>query len=234
MTNIFISHTADDKEIARKLAEQIRDAGAMVWLADEKLLPGDSIANEISKAIQASDAMLLLVSGDHSTKRWLSAEVATAMAQGKRILPVILDKTAELPILLRDKLYLDLSINPDFGAAAQKIIQSLSRPIDEVKDLAIQSQRIEAERAQLEREQQQFAMLKELREVEIRSMTFSAMFVVICLSAAVLLYVLERRPNGFDFLWTIIGILIGAATVEVGHYLRSKIQIKNLEREVRQ
>lgn len=234
MANIFISHSATDKAIARKLADQLRDAGAVVWLDDEELLPGDSIANEITKAIQASDAMLLLVSSDHSKKRWLSAEVATAMAQGKRILPVILNKSAELPLLLRDKLYLDLSITPDFSDAAQKIVQSLLRPIDREKDLAIQSQRIEAERAQLEREQRQLAMQKERREVEIRSMTFSAMFVFICLSAAALFYVLEKRPNGFDFLWTIIGILVGAATVEVGHYLRSKIQIKNLEREVRQ
>lgn len=234
MTSIFLSHSVEDKESARKLSTQLTKAGASVWLDEEQLLPGDSIASEISKAIQAADAVVFLVSGKDSKNRWLPSEVATAMAQGKKILPVILDKSAELPILLQDRRYLDLSGIQDFGVAATQIVQSLSRPVDEYHELTFRTQRIEAELAQLERSQQQFVLIKERREAEIRSMTFSVMFVVLCLSAAVMFYLLERKPNGFDFLWSVIGILIGAAAAEVGHYFRSKIQIKSLKREVRQ
>jgi hypothetical protein len=234
MTTIFISHSAEDKNTARELSHQLGKVGAKVWLDEEQLLPGDSIAGEISKAIDASDAVLFLISGAYSKNRWLSSEVATALAYGKKIVPVVLDQKAEVPILLQDRLYLDLSREPDLGVAAQKIVQSLSRPLEEEGELAFRTERIQVEREQLEREQQQLALLKEKREVEIRSMTFSAMFVFMCLAAASLFYFLERKPGEFSFLGSVIGTLIGAATAEVGHYFRSRIQIKNLNRGVKQ
>jgi hypothetical protein len=232
MTTIFISHSAKDKDIARALSSHLVEAGAKVWLDEEQLMPGDSIAGEISKAIDASDAVLFLISGDNSKNRWLSSEMATAIAHGKKVFPLVLDAKAEVPILLRDRLYLDLSHQPDLGVVARKIVQSLSRPLDEERAVAFRTEQVLAEREQLEREQQQLALLKEKREVEIRSKTFSLMFVAICIAAAFLFYFLERKPGEFNFFWSVIGILGGAATVEVGHYFRSKIQIKHLDREV--
>lgn len=234
MTTIFISHSAEDKDIARTLSSYLGAAGAKVWLDEEQLMPGDSIAGEISKAIDASDAVLFLISGENSKNRWLSSEIATALAHGKKIFPLVLDPRADVPILLRDRLYLDLSHQPDLGVVARKIVQSLSRPLDEEKAVAFRTERVLAEREQLEREQQQLALLKERREVEIRSKTFSLMFVAICIAAAFLFYFLERKPGEFNFLWSAIGILVGAATAEVGHYFRSRIQLKHLDREVQQ
>lgn len=234
MTTIFISHSADVKDTARELSNQLGEAGARVWFDEEQLVPGDSIAGEISKAIDASDAVLFLISGARSKNRWLSSEVATALAHGKKIVPVVTDSKAEVPLLLRDRLYLDLSRQPDLGAAARKVMQAISRPLEEEKEVAFRTERIQAEREQLEQEQKQLALLKEKREVEIRSMTFSAMFVAMCIAGAFLFYFLERKPGEFNFLWSVIGILVGAATAEVGHYFRSKIQIKALDREAQQ
>lgn len=77
MTTIFISHSAEDKGIARKLSSHLGEAGAKVWLDEEQIMLGDSIAGEISKAINA----LFLISGEKSKNRWLSSEVATALGR---------------------------------------------------------------------------------------------------------------------------------------------------------
>lgn len=234
MTTIFISHSTHDRETARALSNQLREAGAHVWLDEERLMPGDSIAGEISKAIEASDAVLFLISGAFSKNRWLSSEVATALAHGKKIVPVVTDSKAEVPLLLRDRVYLDISLQPDLNVAARKIMAAISRPLEEEREIEFRTERIKFEREQLEQEQKQLAMLKEKREAEIRSNTFSAIFVAMCMGAAFFFYFLERGQDEFSFPWSAIGVLVGAVAVEVGHYFRSKILIKALDGEAQQ
>lgn len=233
MTTIFISHSAEDKDIAREFSRHLEEAGVNTWLDEEQLVPGDSIAGEISRAIDAADAVLFLLSDASTQNRWLLSEIAAALAHGKKVIPVVLDPKAKVPLLLRDRRYLDFYQQPDVGIAVKKVLQSLSRPLDEEGALTFRTERLQEEREQLVREQQQLALLKERREVEIRSMTFSVIFVVIFIAAAFLFYFLERRPGDFNFLWLVVGILVGAAAVELGHYFRSRIQIKSFDREVR-
>lgn len=233
MTTIFISHSGEDNDIAREFSRQLEEAGVSIWLDEKQLVPGDSIAGEISRAIDVADAVLILLSDASTKSRWLLSEIAVALAHGKKVIPVVLDPKAEVPLLLRDRKHLDYYRQPDVGIAVKKILQSLSRPLDEEEALTFRTERLQEEREQLIREQQQLALLKERREVEIRSMTFSVVFVFIFSAAAFLFYFLERRPGEFNFLWLALGILVGAAAVELGHYFRSRIQIKSFDREAR-
>lgn len=232
MKTIFISYSAEDKEIVRALSGHLGEVGAKVWLAEEQLMPGDSIADEISKAIDASDAVLFLISGSTSKNRWLSSEMATAIAHRKRVIPLVLDKNAEVPILLQDRFYLDLSHQPDFGVVANKIMQSLSRPFDEERAIALRKERVLAEREQLERKKQQLALLKENNEVEIRSEIFSLMLIAIYIAVAFLFYLLGQKLGGFHFLWLPIAISVGALIVRIHDYFRRNI--KHRDRDVKQ
>jgi hypothetical protein len=49
--SVFLSHSHADKSFARRLAEDLRSAGAQVWIDEAEIQLGDSLINKISAAI---------------------------------------------------------------------------------------------------------------------------------------------------------------------------------------
>ena len=58
-TLVFLSHSADDAEAAKKLGALLRDAGIDVWLDMERLKPGDLWMPKIESAIDEADALIV-------------------------------------------------------------------------------------------------------------------------------------------------------------------------------
>ncbi|MGA2052604.1 MAG: toll/interleukin-1 receptor domain-containing protein [Opitutales bacterium] len=59
---VFLSHSAETTDLAQEAAKTLREQGLDVWLAEEKILPGDNYAALIAKALESSDAMVVLLS----------------------------------------------------------------------------------------------------------------------------------------------------------------------------
>jgi hypothetical protein len=59
---VFLSHSAETTDLAQEAAKTLREQGLDVWLAEEKVLPGDNYAALIAKALESSDAMVVLLS----------------------------------------------------------------------------------------------------------------------------------------------------------------------------
>jgi len=74
----FISHSSQDKEFVEKLNEYLRLNGVHVWYAPEDLLPGDKIYDQIKKAIESFDKLLLVLSEDSIKSNWVIAEILNA------------------------------------------------------------------------------------------------------------------------------------------------------------
>ena len=109
MRDVFISHSRADNPIAHRLTDDLRDAGLTVWI-DEKVQPGQNWAATISEAIDSSKNILILLS-EHSAKSdWVRSEAALAFSKKeKRVIPVLLSRNADIPIILRSLQSLDLS-----------------------------------------------------------------------------------------------------------------------------
>lgn len=74
----FISHSSKDKAFVEKLNEYLRLNGVHVWYAPEDLLPGDKIYEQIKRAIESFDKLLLVLSEESIKSNWVITEILNA------------------------------------------------------------------------------------------------------------------------------------------------------------
>src|SRR5438874_387477 len=60
--DVFISHASQDKAIADNACASLEAHGIRCWIAPRDVQPGRSFAGEITRAIEASKAMVLIFS----------------------------------------------------------------------------------------------------------------------------------------------------------------------------
>jgi len=76
----FISYSSADELFANPLHSRLREAGVPVWFAPEDVRGGDKLYDQIDRAIQTHDRLLLVLS-EHSMKsQWVSTEIRRALA----------------------------------------------------------------------------------------------------------------------------------------------------------
>jgi hypothetical protein len=116
---VFISYAQADKEIARRIADELRSSGLRVWFDEWELKPGDSIASRIDQAVSTSDMLLVLLSPRSIESRWVQSELNAALSRELKsravtVIPALIEE-CEIPPLLADRLYLDLRSNLERG-----------------------------------------------------------------------------------------------------------------------
>ena len=101
---VFISHAQADEKIARELRAQLAEAGVKVWLADEEVLLGENLSLEVGKALERSEAMVVLLSPAAIESKNVCSEIAYAFASPRfegRLLPVVVKPTKDIPWFLK-------------------------------------------------------------------------------------------------------------------------------------
>lgn len=74
--DVFISHASEDKEdVARPLAEALRENGLSVWYDEFELKIGDSLRRNIDKGIANSNFGVVVISRDFISKGWTNYEL---------------------------------------------------------------------------------------------------------------------------------------------------------------
>ena len=66
--DVFLSHSAKDKPVARDLAERLREAGLTVWFDEWEIRPGDSIPSKIEEGLENALIGLRAAVGLHICK----------------------------------------------------------------------------------------------------------------------------------------------------------------------
>ena len=84
----FISYSTKDEEFARRLHARMRQAELRVWFAPEDVRGGKKLYEQIDRAIQLHDRLLLVLS-EHSMKsEWVMTEIRrarkTEVKEGRR------------------------------------------------------------------------------------------------------------------------------------------------------
>src|SRR2546423_1671211 len=62
LLRIFLCHSSGDKPAVRELHKRLVTAGFEPWLDEERLLPGQRWRDEIPRAVQASDLVIVCLS----------------------------------------------------------------------------------------------------------------------------------------------------------------------------
>lgn len=116
---LFISHSSMDKPFARLLATDLAEAGHSPWLDEWEIKIGESIPGSISRALQESDFVLVLLSNNSVESSWVQQEWYTKywdeIAEKKvKILPILIEE-CNIPELLKTKKYADFREEYDRG-----------------------------------------------------------------------------------------------------------------------
>src|SRR6478672_8678107 len=91
MSHVFISYARSDEDLAREIADGLREAGYEVW-RDDELPPHRSYADVIEERINAAQAVVVLWSAEAAKSQWVRAEADSARAS-LRLVQVTLDGT---------------------------------------------------------------------------------------------------------------------------------------------
>jgi uncharacterized membrane protein len=88
-TLAFISYSREDSEFALRLAQDLKTAGARVWLDQLDIKPGVPWDNAIESALSDSPQMLLVLSPSSAKSDNVRNEISYALEAGKVIIPVL-------------------------------------------------------------------------------------------------------------------------------------------------
>jgi hypothetical protein len=115
----FISYSWQDKEFAATLHDDLQDVGIRCWLDEKELRAGDRLTDQIDRAIQAHDKVLLVLSQASVRSAWVTVELQNALRleQERR-------KTVLFPLRL-DQRALEMS-GPEFDQLREKYIADFS------------------------------------------------------------------------------------------------------------
>jgi len=84
----FISYSTRDEEFARRLYSRMRDEKLRVWFAPEEMKGGQKLYEQIERAIQLHDRLLLVLSESSMQSEWVINEIQrareTEMKEGRR------------------------------------------------------------------------------------------------------------------------------------------------------
>lgn len=89
---VYISHSAQDRDIAQRLGVELQRAGIPTWNPDNAILPGDNWAEATSRALESSDIMVALFSSSGDDAFNVRRDAQFAMTSGNyrgRIVPVL-------------------------------------------------------------------------------------------------------------------------------------------------
>ena len=140
-SSCFISYSWGDKEFAAQLYDDLQSVGVRCWLDFKELKTGDLIPQQLDRAIQAHDKVLLVLSGGSVTSAWVRTEVANALRMERAR-----QKTVLFPIRLDDAVFKVEGV-PELAQLKEKYIIDFSNWQDKhlyqrsfsklVRDLAI-------------------------------------------------------------------------------------------------
>ena len=132
---VFISHAYTDDPFVRKVAAGLEKVGFEVWDATREILPGDNWADKVARALEESEAMVVLLTPDALRSNWVSWEIQYALGEQRyrnRLISVIVGDPEELPEedipwILRRLQMIDISEYDEEEEGINQIAQTLHR-----------------------------------------------------------------------------------------------------------
>ena len=119
----FFSYSRDDSEFALRLAEDLKSAGASVWLDQLDIKAGEEWDRSIEDALTRASRMLLILSPSSVRSRNVRNEISFALDEEKSIVP-ILYRDCTVPLQLQRVQYIDF--RTDYAQGLKALLRSLS------------------------------------------------------------------------------------------------------------
>ena len=130
---VFLSHSHADAPLAARVSAALRRSGLEVWDTDLDVLPGDNWAAAVGRALEESEAMVVLLTVDAINSPNVRREIEYALGAKRysnRLIPVAVGDrerlpTHKVPWIVRKLPWVELqdrgSDNPDVDSIADAI-----------------------------------------------------------------------------------------------------------------
>ena len=213
---VFISYTSEDARIAQKIRNYLAHSYIDVFDDKADISMGSNLASSINEAIDASDAVLFIISRNTDKSRWVHQEMSLAISNklnGKsvKLIPIVVEKNSDIPFFLKDYLYLDMTKGQDFETAMSRLIEGLrsDKKTSIQQDLEAKLTNIEFEIELLESKRFKH---EEFRRFKSRQLFFIVMIATLVSSLVasfgLLGWVAKIEYSNFEL--TIMAFLVGA------------------------
>ena len=90
MSHILISYSRKDSDFAGKIVQALAENNLDTWIDWEAIPKGEDWWQHIQSGIEEADAFLFLISPDSISSKVCGEELDHAVANGKRIIPIII------------------------------------------------------------------------------------------------------------------------------------------------
>jgi hypothetical protein len=122
---VFISHAQGDAKLARDLSRYLQAQGFRVFDPGE-LFPGDNLYLAIGQALEASQAMVVLISPEAVSSPWVQGDIGYALGAQQfagRLISVEVEPTEDAPWILRRLKWIGVENDP--AKVGPQVAQSL-------------------------------------------------------------------------------------------------------------
>ncbi len=127
MTKIFISYgRKDGRDLAVRLRDDLQGVGFSVWLDLEEIPGGATWSVNIEEAIEHCDVTIALMTHASYSSQWCRAEQLRSLRKGKRVIPLLVQADAEIPLILEHLNYLDFSDLTKYPAMFRDLLSDIS------------------------------------------------------------------------------------------------------------
>jgi TIR domain len=121
----FLSYARADAEFVLRLAKDLREGGAAVWIDQLDITPGQRWDRAVEDALAKCVQLLVILSPASVESPNVMDEVSLALEDGKTVVPV-LHRECRIPFRLRRLQYVDLTLN--YEAGLDRLLETLDVP----------------------------------------------------------------------------------------------------------
>jgi len=125
---VFVSYSRADSDFALKLARDLRSAGIEIWIDQLDIHPGDPWDQVVEKALTGCSSVLVILSPESCTSSSVMDEVAYALDEGKRLVPVLY-RPSRIPLRLRRLQHMDFT--SDYAVGLSQLAAALGASVPE-------------------------------------------------------------------------------------------------------
>src|SRR5207249_6917277 len=91
--SVFISYSTNDENFAKKLYTALKSYKVDVWFAPHDMKGGRLIYEQVSRAIDERDKILLILSESSMSSNWVASEISAAfeaetLARKRKLFPI--------------------------------------------------------------------------------------------------------------------------------------------------
>jgi hypothetical protein len=138
---VFISYSNKDKAFARKLRDSLRLRPEVGIISDDSEMPvAQSWASWFESEVSKTDVFFILLSPNALSSSWVLTEVGAAWAKGIRIIPVVVEPVARMPLELQNVVPLSITDLED-PKTADEMLESILSTVEHSEDKPVKTAR---------------------------------------------------------------------------------------------